>query len=183
MSTGKPATIPRITKLNTLARDAFLEIINILFETAPPLANALYAARPYASYEALIDQAEASIGGLSRDERIQVINAHPRIGASKATLSALSYAEQGYASQPPSAPLGKPLSEDEAVNTILAELNKTYENQFGFKFVVFVAGRPRKQIIPVMEGRLNNQADQELETGLSEMMAIARDRLTKLPQE
>ena len=69
------------------------------------------------------------------------------------------------------------------MNTILAELNKTYEDQFGFKFVVFVAGRPRREIIPILEARLNNQPDQELETGLREMMKIARDRLKKLPQE
>ncbi|TPX38231.1 2-oxo-4-hydroxy-4-carboxy-5-ureidoimidazoline decarboxylase [Synchytrium microbalum] len=177
-------SLPRITKLNALPSSEFFETVNVLFETAPPLAGVLYDSRPYSSYEALIDQAEACIKGMSKSDRIEVINAHPRIGAAKTSLSALSYAEQGYTSAPqPSTASVNTMSEDEAVNAVLAELNTTYEQQFGFKFVVFVAGRPRKEIIPVIEARLNNQADQEIETGLSEMMAIARDRLKKLAQE
>lgn len=48
-------------------------------------------------------------------------------------------------------------------------------------FVVFVNGRSKEQIIPVLEQRLQNGSkEDELALGLSEMMAIARDRLKKL---
>ena len=36
----------------------------------------------------------------------------------------------------------------------LAELNKTYEEKFGFRFVVFVNRRPRAEILPVLRERL-----------------------------
>lgn len=56
-----------------------------------------------------------------------------------------------------------------------------YEERYGFKFVVFVAGRPRKDIIPVIEDRIkSNNKEAELKTGIVDMMLIARDRLKKL---
>lgn len=46
--------------------------------------------------------------------------------------------------------------------------------------MVFVAGRPRAQIIPVIEQRLaSGDRDAELKTGITDMMLIARDRLKK----
>lgn len=43
--------------------------VNILFETAPPLADALFAKRPFSSYEELIDSANAIIAALSPEDR------------------------------------------------------------------------------------------------------------------
>jgi 2-oxo-4-hydroxy-4-carboxy--5-ureidoimidazoline (OHCU) decarboxylase len=70
--------------------------------------------------------------------------------------------------------------EMEAVMQELKVLNDKYEEKFGFKFVVFVAGRARKEIIPVMNERLLNSRDAELQTGLDAMIDIARDRLEKM---
>jgi 2-oxo-4-hydroxy-4-carboxy-5-ureidoimidazoline decarboxylase len=58
----------------------------------------------------------------------------------------------------------------------LAQLNRAYENRFGFRFVVFVNRRSRAEIVPVLRERLGRTRDQELETGLRELVAIARDR-------
>ena len=44
----------------------------------------------------------------------------------------------------------------------LAELNRAYEERFGFRFVVFVAGRPRREIVPVLRERLERTREQEL---------------------
>lgn len=105
---------------------------------------------------------------------MEVINAHPRIGANKTQLSALSYREQGYAQQTAQAK-----EEEEAVER-LQKLNAEYEAKFGFKFVVFVNGRSKSALIPVIQDRMKRSAKEELETGLTDMMLIARDRLRKL---
>ena len=73
------------------------------------------------------------VNQLSDSERVEVINAHPRIGAPKQTLSALSYQEQGYAQDSVSEAARKEL---ERVLAELADLNAQYEARFGFKFVV-----------------------------------------------
>jgi len=180
MSAPKLPTLPEFSSLST--ESSFLEAANTLFETAPPLAKALWSNRQnLKSYEQLIKYAGEVNDKLSPAERIEVINAHPRIGAkpSESELSALSYLEQGLAGE------NKNHSQSEkqkleAVYEQLGRLNTDYEQKFGFKFVVFVNGRSKAQIVPVIEERLHNSKEQELETGLRDMLLIAEDRLKKL---
>ena len=65
---------------------------------------------------------------------------------------------------------------DAAVLDELARLNREYEERFGFAFVVFVNGRPREELLPVLRERLGHTREEELETGLRELCAIARAR-------
>jgi 2-oxo-4-hydroxy-4-carboxy--5-ureidoimidazoline (OHCU) decarboxylase len=94
---------------------------------------------------------------LSPAEQKEVLDAHPAIGASG--LSARSAAEQGS---------------DEAPE--LAELNRLYEERFGFRFVVFVNRRRRGELVPVIRRRLERSREQELATALDELVAIAQER-------
>jgi 2-oxo-4-hydroxy-4-carboxy--5-ureidoimidazoline (OHCU) decarboxylase len=94
---------------------------------------------------------------LSDAEKREVLDAHPAIGAK--TPSAQSAAEQGIDEVPE-----------------LDQLNHAYEERFGFRFVVFVNRRPRSAIVPVLRERLGRTREQELETALDELVAIAEDR-------
>ena len=58
----------------------------------------------------------------------------------------------------------------------LAELNRAYEEKFGFRFVVFVNRRPRREIVPILRARLERSREEELETGVDELVQIAIDR-------
>jgi 2-oxo-4-hydroxy-4-carboxy-5-ureidoimidazoline decarboxylase len=137
-----------------------------LFERAPGLVERLTAEAPFATAEAFLTRARTYLAGMSVDERIAVLNAHPRIGADPRVLSADSRREQGHA-------------EDDAVMRDLAALNDDYEKRFGFRFVVFVAGRPKATIVPILRERLRRTRDAELATAIDELMAIARDRLSR----
>jgi 2-oxo-4-hydroxy-4-carboxy--5-ureidoimidazoline (OHCU) decarboxylase len=94
--------------------------------------------------------------------KLEMLDAHPAIGA-KEGLSARSTAEQGT-------------DDDPSVLAELAELNRRYEERFGFRFVVFVNGRPRREILPVLRSRLERTREEELETGVDELVQIALDR-------
>jgi 2-oxo-4-hydroxy-4-carboxy--5-ureidoimidazoline (OHCU) decarboxylase len=100
--------------------------------------------------------------GLSDEEKREVLDAHPPIGARRG-LSARSRSEQGS-------------DEDPAVLAELAELNARYEERFGFRFVVFVNGRPRREIVPILRERLERTREQELETAVDELVQIAVSR-------
>jgi 2-oxo-4-hydroxy-4-carboxy--5-ureidoimidazoline (OHCU) decarboxylase len=100
--------------------------------------------------------------GLSPEEQKQVLGAHPRIGA-KAGLSRRSAAEQGT-------------DDDPDVLGELDRLNHEYEERFGFRFVVFVNRRPRREILPILRERLDRTREQELATGVDELVQIAIDR-------
>jgi 2-oxo-4-hydroxy-4-carboxy-5-ureidoimidazoline decarboxylase len=76
----------------------------------------------------------------------------------------MSHAEQGYDRET-----------TEAVET-LARLNAAYEARFGFRYCVFVAGRPRAALVPELEAALVRDRDAERERALRDVVAIARDR-------
>jgi 2-oxo-4-hydroxy-4-carboxy--5-ureidoimidazoline (OHCU) decarboxylase len=108
-----------------------------------------------------LDAAPEVIRELDEAERLEALNAHPAIGAGN--LSARSAAEQGT-------------DADAVVATELAYLNQVYEEKFGFRFVVFVNRRPKAEILEVLRERLERSREEELETALEELVAIARDR-------
>jgi 2-oxo-4-hydroxy-4-carboxy--5-ureidoimidazoline (OHCU) decarboxylase len=107
-------------------------------------------------------RAETLVHELPQDEKVEVLAAHPAIGQ-RAGLSARSAAEQGS-------------DDDPDVLAELARLNAEYETRHGFRFVVFVNRRPKSEILGVLRDRLPNATDDELETALSELVAIAEDR-------
>ena len=94
---------------------------------------------------------------LTDDERFEALAAHPRIGE----------------------PSPEQRGEDPEVLAELADLNRTYEEKFGFRFVVFVNGRSRAELVPVLRERLERTREQELETGVDELIAIAQDRWSR----
>jgi 2-oxo-4-hydroxy-4-carboxy--5-ureidoimidazoline (OHCU) decarboxylase len=101
------------------------------------------------------------IAELSEEEKLEALNAHPAIGAKK--LSARSAAEQGEGGDP-------------GVLTQLAYLNQVYEEKFGFRFVVFVNRRPKAEILELLRQRLERTREEELDTAVEELVAIAEDR-------
>ena len=155
-----------LAELNLIPRDDFAHALGPLFEAAGVLADALYARRPFASYPELIDTAESLAFAMPLAQQVEILAAHPRIGAPAHTLSDASRREQTYGTRPADGVLAE-----------LAALNAQYEDHFGFRFVIFVNKRPRSEIVEVLRERLENDRDAELHTGLAEMFRIARDRL------
>jgi 2-oxo-4-hydroxy-4-carboxy--5-ureidoimidazoline (OHCU) decarboxylase len=164
-----------IPELNHLSSGAFAEGLRALFEAAGPLSDALYALRPFTSYAALIDQAEAVATDLPEPQQMEILNAHPRIGENAQRVSVLSFREQGYAAEAGLDPVAL-----ERVYVDLAQLNETYEQTYGFRFVVFVNKRSKAEVLEELRGRLANSRTDELATGLRNLFLIARDRLATL---
>jgi 2-oxo-4-hydroxy-4-carboxy--5-ureidoimidazoline (OHCU) decarboxylase len=114
-----------------------------------------------AEHEDPLGSAGEVIATLNEDEKLEALNAHPAIGAKK--LSARSAAEQGT-------------DDDAETLTELERLNREYEERFGFRFVVFVNRRPKHEIVPILKQRLQRSRDEELDTAVAELVAIAEDR-------
>ena len=114
-----------------------------------------------AEVENPLERADDVLVALSHKEKMEALDAHPAIGAKK--LSARSALEQGSDTDP-------------AVLAELSYLNQVYEEKFGFRFVVFVEGRPRSEILEVLRERIGRKREEELDTGCRELVAIARDR-------
>jgi 2-oxo-4-hydroxy-4-carboxy--5-ureidoimidazoline (OHCU) decarboxylase len=107
-------------------------------------------------------RARTLVHELSPEEKREVLDAHPAIGQREG-LSARSAAEQGG-------------DDDPTVLGELARLNAAYEDRHGFRFVVFVNRRPKREILEVLRERIDRPTEDELETALGELVAIAEDR-------
>ena len=141
--------------MHDVPRQLTVEQLADLFEGRTRLVEKL------AEREDPLGEARDVIDELTEAEKLEALNAHPAIGAKK--LSPRSAAEQGT-------------DDDPAVLTELAYLNQVYEEKFGFRFVVFVNRRPKAQILDVLRERLERTRDEELDTAVEELVAIAEDR-------
>lgn len=165
-------SFPTMADIDALPSEAAAAAMAPLFESAPRFLDRLAAMRPFGGDATLIGRAHQLAREIPEDEQIELLNAHPRIGADPASVSDLSRAEQGYDDEPASP---EPWIAEE-----LEALNDAYERVFGFRFVIFVAGRPRTAIVPILEASLRDERISELRRGLDDIVHIAADRLATL---
>ena len=160
-----------VALLDALPDRDFEAAVGPWFEGASRFLGRLAAARPFGDESTLFGRAEAIALAMPEDEQVELIDAHPRLGASPASVSKLSHREQGY-----------DRDTTEAIEE-LARLNAAYEARFGFRFCVFVAGRSRAALAPVLAAALDSDRDAEIRRALGDVVAIARDRARRAGAE
>jgi 2-oxo-4-hydroxy-4-carboxy--5-ureidoimidazoline (OHCU) decarboxylase/GNAT superfamily N-acetyltransferase len=194
--TLQTVAFPSIDDLDRLPAAAFVAEASPLVEGASGLLEVLAERRPFGSDEALLAAAFEVAHGLPEEARVELIDRHPRIGADASTVSELSYVEQGYAAEESEGDyedegllsaedLAKEAADERAREVARADeelrmLNELYEERFGFRYVVFVAGRPRTEIVPLLEHGLRNDRDVELRRAVDDAIYIVGDRLRRL---
>jgi 2-oxo-4-hydroxy-4-carboxy--5-ureidoimidazoline (OHCU) decarboxylase len=156
-----------VARLDALPPDAFVAAAAPWFEGAPRFLARLTAERPFGSASTLFERARDVALAMPEAEQLELIDAHPRLGAPPASVSAASFREQGYD------------RETTAAIADLERLNAAYEARFGFRFCVFVAGRSRGALVPVLETALGGERSAEIRRALGDVVAIARDRFER----
>lgn len=160
-------TLPPIATLGSTPEQTQVETLDALFEPSPAIHETLLPIirdRIYESYSVLIDacyEQLLTLTGPSTSEPSQallsVLGSHPRLGAKKVD-SAQSTAEQANL---------------QGQGEELAQLNEEYEATFpGLRFVVFVNGRGRPEIMDNMKtriarGRYDLEVQEALQVSLS----------------
>ena len=151
-----------------------------LFEGAPQFLTRLADARPFATPDEMFATARSIAHAMPEAAQVELIDAHPRLGAPPGSVSALSFVEQGYDRD---AADEAAEAERARVAAELDRLNAAYEARFGFRYCVFVAGRPRAALIAGFEVALDRPRDDELRRALDAVVDIAIDRHAKLSAE
>jgi len=169
-----------IDELDVIAPGAFASRVAPLFEGARGFLGRLAMARPFGTSDAMFATARTIAHAMPEDEQLELIDAHPRLGAPPGSVSPLSYVEQGYAAE---AARQAADAEAERVAADLERLNATYEERFGFRYCVFVAGRPRAALLPEMETALGADRGAEIRRALDAVVDIARARYATLTAE
>jgi 2-oxo-4-hydroxy-4-carboxy-5-ureidoimidazoline decarboxylase len=177
---ARPAAPPPIDVLDSLPAPEFVATVAPLFEGAPRFLARLAAARPFGSDDRLFALAREIALAMPEDEQLELIDAHPRLGAPPGSVSALSFLEQGYDRD---AAGRAAQGERERVARELGRLNSAYEDCFGFRYCVYVAGRPRAALLAGMARALEADRASEIRRALEDVVAIAADRLRRLRVE
>ena len=156
-----------VADLNEMDRDKFVESVGWVYEHSPWVAKRAYAAKPFASIDALHAAVTSEMRSATSDEQLALLRAHPDLGA-RARMSGSSTAEQAGAGLDRLSPV--------QFDT-LQRLNREYRDTFGFPFLFAVKGGTVADILAALERRRTARYDEELDEALRQVSRIARYRL------
>jgi 2-oxo-4-hydroxy-4-carboxy--5-ureidoimidazoline (OHCU) decarboxylase len=174
------APLPPIELLDRTSPSIFAATMAPLFEGAPRFLGRLADARPFTSLDVLFERARRIAHAMPAAEQLELIDAHPRLGAPRASVSALSFVEQGYDRHAAEAAAPDAMTERERVAAELDRLNAAYEARFGFRYCVFVNGRSSAELLPGLTTALHAERAAEIGRALDAVIDIARDRAARL---
>jgi 2-oxo-4-hydroxy-4-carboxy-5-ureidoimidazoline decarboxylase len=110
--------------------------------------------------------------GLAEVDWGEAFDSHPRIGqqhAKAATAQSLSW----------SASEQRTASPDEAARLALEEANKKYEERFSRIFIVCASGKSAREILEILNARMQNTAADELLEAAEQQRQITQLRLRR----
>jgi 2-oxo-4-hydroxy-4-carboxy--5-ureidoimidazoline (OHCU) decarboxylase len=160
-------TLPPVSTLPSSPEELQIQVLDALFEPSPSIHAALLAILKnhlFPSYPSLIDACHSqllTLAGPAASEPtnalLSVLGSHPRLGAKKVD-SAQSEAEQRNL---------------QGQGEELGRLNEEYERVFpGLRFVVFVDGRGREEIMGDMRRRIDRG---QFELEVQEALKVSSD--------
>ncbi len=134
-------------------------------------AGAMADARPFHDTAELRDNAELIWWGLDRSDWLEAFAAHPKIGDLDALESryAANSAEQAGVADAPYNLLHR-----------LADANQWYEDRFGYIFIICATGKTAGEMLDLLERRLGNDPETEIQVAAAEQASITRLRLERL---
>lgn len=137
-------------------------------------ARAMAAARPYRDVQSVHEKSADVWRSLSVNDRLEAFTAHPKIGDVN-SLRAKYANTKAWASGEQSGVQGA----DEAVLQGLAAGNAAYETKFGFIFIVCATGKSAAEMLALLQARLPNTREQEIQNAGDEQLKITSIRINK----
>jgi len=168
---------PELASLNALspgqAAEEFLKCCG-----SKNWARRLTSARPFAGLDELIAEAERAWWSLDSEDWLEAFHSHPKIGEKKAAAPTAVEAQQWSEDEQSGI-------RDSTQQTLdaLAKLNQTYEEKFGYIFIVCASGKSSEEMLAILRDRLKNNAAEELRIAAGEQAKITELRLRKLLAE
>lgn len=128
--------------------------------------------RPFQSAMYLLDTANLLWAESTENEKLEAFTGHPQIGDMEALRN--RYAVSANREQ------GQILDADEKVLELLRDENQRYLKTYGFIFIVCATGKSADEMLGLLQERLGNDRETELDNAAREQAAITRLRLQKL---
>lgn len=157
--------------LNSMDRSAFVAALGSTFEHSPWVARSAWAARPFASIDALHGAMIGVVHGAPREKLIAFLCGHPELAGKEAQTGAMTSESVG---EQASAGLNA-LSRAEMAE--LATLNAIYRSRHGFPFIIAVRHHAKEEIFDQLRRRVERDSQTELDEALAQIGLITRLRL------
>jgi 2-oxo-4-hydroxy-4-carboxy-5-ureidoimidazoline decarboxylase len=157
--------------LNALQQEEFTQALGQLFEGPPWIVAEAWHARPFHTRNALYNALCVVMYQAPLDKQIALLRAHPDLvgrAALEGKLSSASTNEQASAGLNQLTP---------AEIATFTQLNQTYQERFGFPFVICARENKKESILTGFATRLHNTHDQEIAIALREVAKICALRL------
>jgi OHCU decarboxylase len=159
---------------NSLSRDdAITELLKCC--GARRWAQKVAKDRPFRSLDALITKARDSWWSLEPSDWFEAFRSHPKIGEKHATDTVSAQSQQWSGQEQ----AGIRSASQESID-VLATLNRKYEKKFGFIFIVCATGKSSKEMLAILQQRLENDRAIEIPIAAAEQAKITELRLKKL---
>jgi len=130
---------------------------------------------PFRGERDFLETAEQIWWSLAPEDWLEAFRSHPKIGeqraGTQASAESLSWSrkeQKGVADASP-----------ETIE-LLRELNRRYEEKFGFIYIVCATGKSSEELLRILQERLTNEPETELHIAAEEQALITQLRLQKL---
>lgn len=158
-------------RLDVLHRPAAVaELLTCCGSTA--WAGRMADRRPFGDVDGLRSAADAIWAELDRDDRLEAFAAHPRIGDDRAERDVGARARRWSS--------GEQSGVRDSDREALVEVNRAYEERFGWVFLICATGLDSATILDRARQRLDNDPETELEVAAEEQRRITQLRIDKL---
>ena len=138
-------------------------------------ADEMRKRRPFSSVEEVYVTAEEIWFSLNEKDWKQAFGCHPRIG----NINVLRKKYQSTAAMASSEQSGVAVASEQTIQA-LAKGNELYEVKFGYIFIVCATGKSADEMLALLNARLSNFPNNEIEIAAQEQAKITRLRLEKL---
>jgi len=138
---------------------------------ADNLANEI----PFESEKDLFDKSDKIWNSLDKEDYLEAFAQHPKIGDINSLAKKFANTK-GWAE-----------NEQSGVNSAnnltiqeLATFNNTYDEKFGYIFIVCATGKSAQEMLDILKSRIDNDSEKELKIAGDEQNKITKIRLEKL---
>lgn len=130
---------------------------------------------PFRDVSGLLETAKSVWWSLKPEDWLEAFRSHPKIGEQKAAAE-VSKASLSWSTKE-QAGVSKAST---ATKELLADLNRRYEEKFGFIYIVCATGKSSDELLAILQERLGHDSKTELQVAAREQAQITELRLNKL---
>ena len=162
---------------SNMSKSAFIATFADIYEHSAWVAEQTFAlgiSEQHDDIDVLHTSMQAMLAKASKDQKLNLINAHPDLAGKAAiegTLTAASTHEQA----------GAGIDQCTAQEfELFSQLNRQYKEKFNFPFIMAVKGSKKALILSAFTQRIDNSISEEFEQAICEINKIALFRLNEL---